>query len=150
LGAVEANAVPRRQAPITLQEHGLPNAPMRSERPPPPSPGLPPASKPPAAAEGHGLTVHSRGGVPGPRLPHERDESSDSQATTDSESVAVGQQAHEDVTRGLVDTDRGPVVDAVYHGDPSPTPAHDTPTPAEPPGGAARGALRPGQKPSSA
>lgn len=45
-----------------------------------------------------------------PRLPHERDESSDSQ---DSRPRKVIRQAHEDVERGLVDTDRG-------------TPAHDT------------------------
>lgn len=45
-----------------------------------------------------------------PRLPHERDESSDSQQ---SHPRGVIRQAHEDVERGLVDTDRG-------------TPAHDT------------------------
>jgi hypothetical protein len=110
----------------------------RSKRP---GTGLPPAGKPPQAAQGRGLTVHSRGGLPGPRLPRERDESSDSQSTTDPESVAVGIQAHEDVTRGLVDTDRGPVLDAVYNGQASPTPGVAQESPPEPPGGAARGAL---------
>ena len=46
-----------------------------------------------------------------PRFPHERDESSDSQT---SEPRDVMRQAHEDIERGLVDTDRGPVLDKVY------------------------------------
>ena len=46
-----------------------------------------------------------------PRLPHERDESSDSQTSEPSE---VMRQAKKDIDRGLVDTDRGPVMDKVY------------------------------------
>ena len=44
--------------------------------------------------------------IPGsvPRLPHERDESSDSQQ---SEPRAVIRQAHDDLESGRVDTDRG-------------------------------------------
>ena len=54
-----------------------------------------------------------RGGDgPSPRLPHEHDESPDSQQGTDPDGLM--QQAHRDVRRGLVDTDRGPVMDRVY------------------------------------
>ena len=49
-----------------------------------------------------------------PRLPHEHDESSDSQESQGGEPTEVGKQAHEDVERGLVDTDRAPVTDRVY------------------------------------
>lgn len=47
-----------------------------------------------------------------PRLPHERDESADNQAGPVS---PVIEQARRDVERGLKDTDRGPVMDEVYH-----------------------------------
>jgi hypothetical protein len=47
--------------------------------------------------------------TPEPRLPHERDESADSQqkATPDS----LGRKALDDVEAGRVDTDRGPVLE---------------------------------------
>ena len=61
-------------------------------------------------AEG-GQTKVEQGGESAPRLPHERDQSADSQTPTDGEPTEVGKQAHEDVERGLVDTDRGPVLD---------------------------------------
>ena len=60
-----------------------------------------------------------------PRLPHERDESADSQAPSEPSAERIGQAAHEDVERGLVDTDKGPVLDETYEnvregaGDPS-------------------------------
>ena len=46
-----------------------------------------------------------------PRLPHERDESSDSQK---SPPRADMQQAAKDIKAGLVDTDRGPPSDSAY------------------------------------
>ncbi|AKJ30534.1 hypothetical protein [Caldimonas brevitalea] len=49
-----------------------------------------------------------------PRLPHERDESADSQDEQQPEQRDMMQQAHNDLERGLVDTDRGPVTDKVY------------------------------------
>ncbi|MBX3659512.1 MAG: hypothetical protein KF740_13865 [Ramlibacter sp.] len=49
-----------------------------------------------------------------PRLPHERDESSDSQAAATAQQQAVGQQAHADLRRGLTDTDKGPAMDKTY------------------------------------
>jgi hypothetical protein len=49
-----------------------------------------------------------------PRTPNERDESSDSQGAQESSGQRVGRQASEDVERGLVDTDKGPVLDQAY------------------------------------
>ena len=49
-----------------------------------------------------------------PRMPHERDESADSQAAQEPSGQRVGRQAQEDVERGLVDTDKGPVLDQAY------------------------------------
>lgn len=48
-----------------------------------------------------------------PRLPHEHDQSDDSQAAQADE--PRGPQAYEDLKRGVRDTDRGPVADATYH-----------------------------------
>ncbi|MET0310468.1 MAG: hypothetical protein ABW051_00310 [Burkholderiaceae bacterium] len=75
-----------------------------------PSPG---ANDP--APEGRTLpSQESEGSVP--RLPHERDESSDSQPDADHSSGnrAVGEQAHEDTKRGLRDTTRGEQTDETY------------------------------------
>lgn len=65
-------------------------------------------------AEG-GNTKVEQGGDSAPRLPHERDQSSESQDTPDGEPTRVGKQGAKDVERGLVDTDRGPVTDRVYN-----------------------------------
>lgn len=53
-------------------------------------------------------TIH---GDVAPRLPHENDESSDSQIGAASDVI---KQAHDDLRRGLMDTDRGPAMDEVY------------------------------------
>jgi hypothetical protein len=58
-----------------------------------------------------GQTTPHVDGELAPRLPHERDESADSQPAAPD---AVTHQAHEDLKRGLVDTDRGPVLERVY------------------------------------
>lgn len=67
-------------------------------------PGVEPVTK-----DHSGQTTPSRGEDRVPRLPHERDESADSQVgqADGSESAEVTQQAFEDVQRGLVNTDRG-------------------------------------------
>lgn len=49
-----------------------------------------------------------------PRMPHERDESSDSQAPSEPSGREVGQAAREDIERGLTDTDKGPVLEETY------------------------------------
>ena len=65
-------------------------------------------------AEG-GKTKVEQGGESAPRLPHEHDQSSDSQQSQGGVPPAVGRQALDDIERGVVDTDRGPVTDRVYH-----------------------------------
>ncbi len=49
-----------------------------------------------------------------PQLPHEADESASNQHTDTPQNVRIGRQAKADIDRGLVDTDRGPVVDKLY------------------------------------
>lgn len=44
-------------------------------------------------------------------MPHERDQSSEPQAPVTEDTRKVGEQAARDLERGLVDTDRGPVVE---------------------------------------
>ncbi len=81
----------------------------------PPGPDEPTPHRP-------GQTTTNVSGEPAPRLPHEHDESADSQ---ESAPHAVIQQAHDDVERGLVDTSRAETSDEVYNRNlrtPSPPP----------------------------
>ena len=66
-------------------------------------------SKPGAKTQGDTRVSNDQGAVP--RLPHEHDESADSQ---NSAPRADMQQAAKDIKAGLVDTDRGPVSDSTY------------------------------------
>jgi hypothetical protein len=50
---------------------------------------------------------------PVPRLPHERDESSDSH-NDDAQPRPLIRKAHDDVTKGRVDTDRGTPMNDTY------------------------------------
>jgi hypothetical protein len=50
-----------------------------------------------------------------PQLPHEIDESAHSQARGSAQQVDVGEQAFKDTVGPSQDTDRGPVLDAVYN-----------------------------------
>ena len=49
-----------------------------------------------------------------PRLPHEHDQSSDSQTRGEASGKKVGEQAHKDVVRGLTDTSKGTEMDRTY------------------------------------
>jgi len=60
-------------------------------------------------------TQAQQDGESAPRLPHEHDQSTDSQATPDGKPPEIGKRGHDDIERGVVDTDRGPVVDKVYN-----------------------------------
>ena len=62
-----------------------------------------------------GKTKIEQDGDSVPQLPHERDQSSDSQQNVDGTAPEVGRQALEDIESGKVDTDRGPVADRVYN-----------------------------------
>lgn len=59
----------------------------------------------PAQGETHGKV---------PRMPHERDESADSQAAQEPSGQRVGRQGEADIERGLVDTDKRPALDEAY------------------------------------
>jgi hypothetical protein len=72
-------------------------------------------SKPTDQDKERGKTKVQQDGDSAPRLPHENDQSSDSQQQPDGKATEVGKQALKDVERGLVDTDRGPVTDRVYN-----------------------------------
>jgi hypothetical protein len=52
---------------------------------------------------------------PAPRQPNERDESADSQAAAAPAITPQGALAHADEVGPQVDTDKGPVLDAVYN-----------------------------------
>lgn len=65
---------------------------------------------PDAAKKDGGLTRPSRHQQSEPRLPHERDESVDSQQHNHDKR---GVQAAKDIKNGLVDTGRGPVVEKI-------------------------------------
>ena len=72
--------------------------------------------------------ITSQHGEPRPKLPHERDESTDDPKAagalqdladkTDSAAASMGRdkmrKAHDDLAGGRQDTDRGPVADATY------------------------------------
>lgn len=72
------------------------------------------ATAPPPAPPARTRIV--RDGETQPRLPHERDESSDSQNddAANEPGREVGEQALADLKAGRVDTDRGPVMDRLY------------------------------------
>lgn len=67
--------------------------------------------KAPQRREPADVTTSSRANRREPRLPHERDQSSEPQAPVTEETRQLGEQAASDLARGLVDTDRGPVVE---------------------------------------
>ncbi len=68
----------------------------------------------PKDAEG-GQTKVAQGGESAPKLPHERDQSSESQQSPDGVPTEVGRQGLADIERGLQDTDRGPETDRLYN-----------------------------------
>ena len=71
----------------------------------------PAAGAPGRPANGPGETAQSREARPEPKLPHERDESASQQGTPPQEPI---EQARKDVEKGLADTGKKPVMDAVY------------------------------------
>jgi len=82
------------------------------------------------------VTTTSRAQRVEPKLPHERDESSDPGAPVNEDATRVGRQAARDLARGLVDTGLGPVLqklDAEHF-----SPPDDVPAPASVPPKAAR------------
>lgn len=77
----------------------------------------PPPADPRRDTPGAGRTQSdTQGEGPAPRLPHERDESADSQppGQTDPSQADIGERGRRDLERGVRDTDRGPVADRTY------------------------------------
>lgn len=70
---------------------------------------------PPAKTGGETSPAQGETQQPAPRLPHERDESSDEQAARHPSMERVGRQAHADLERGVADTSRSVETDATYH-----------------------------------
>ena len=62
-----------------------------------------------------------------PALPHERDESSASQAAAAPQQRETGRKAWRDATGSGTDTDRGPVMDQVYNDKVAPHRGPDAP-----------------------
>lgn len=65
-------------------------------------------------AAGDTVPVQGENQVPKARMPHERDQSADSQAADAPSARRMGRIAHDAVESGQVDTDKGPVLDATY------------------------------------
>jgi hypothetical protein len=65
-------------------------------------------------SEGNTVMQQGETQVPKARMPHERDESADSQGPGEASARRIGQIAHDDVMEGQPDTEKGPVLDAAY------------------------------------
>lgn len=68
-------------------------------------------------AEGNTVPVQGQNATqdkPAPRMPHEHDESADSQVASEPTAHHMAELGREDVERGVVDTDKGPVIDESY------------------------------------
>src|SRR5512140_15792 len=68
----------------------------------------------PAARQGQTQPAQGPAQQPVPRMPHERDESADSQAADEPSAKRMGRLAHEDIERGVVDTGTGPPLGEAY------------------------------------
>jgi hypothetical protein len=67
------------------------------------------------AGPGRTTTAQGENQVPKARMPHERDESSDSQAADNPSARRMGEIAHDDVMEGQQDTSKAQEMDATYH-----------------------------------
>jgi hypothetical protein len=74
------------------------------------------ASAGPNAKGPQGITRPAQGPTqqPEPRMQYERDQSSDGQAADEPSQERMGKIAHDDVERGVVDTDKGPAIEEAY------------------------------------
>ncbi|MBP6894144.1 MAG: hypothetical protein ACLGJD_10415 [Gammaproteobacteria bacterium] len=71
-----------------------------------------PTEKPDPAGEGQTRTKQSHGHAP--RMPHERDQSADSQEARDGQPTERGKRALDDLESGRKDTDRGQAAHEAY------------------------------------
>jgi hypothetical protein len=77
---------------------------------------MPSRRRSPDASGRQGNTVPVQGETQqrSPRMPHEHDESADSQAAGEASGKRIGERAREDLEQGQVDTDKRPALDAAY------------------------------------
>ncbi len=66
-------------------------------------------------SEGNTVTAQGENQAPKARMPHERDESADSQAPEDPSTRRMGQIAHDAAASGQQDTSKARETDATYH-----------------------------------
>lgn len=85
---------------------------MRERMTNPPDTGL--GTDDPNAREGDTTTAQGENQHPVPRMPHERDESADSQQRMEPSNRRVGEKAQADAESGKVDTSKGAELDATY------------------------------------
>jgi hypothetical protein len=69
----------------------------------------------PPPSRGDTETAQGENQAPKARMPHERDESSDSQSADNASARRMGEIAHDDAADGLPDTTKGAELDATYH-----------------------------------
>ena len=119
--AVAATVLGKRRAPLPSIQPGTARAACMTMKPTQTA-AMPAKPSPPSAdarrdTPGAGRTqTDTEGDGAAPRLPHERDESADSQqpAQVDPLQADIGERGRRDVERGVEDTDRGPVADRTY------------------------------------
>lgn len=66
-------------------------------------------------SEGNTVTAQGETQSPKARMPHERDESAESQSADSSAIRRMGEIAHDDVVEGQQDTSKAKEMDATYH-----------------------------------
>jgi hypothetical protein len=66
-------------------------------------------------SEGNTVTAQGENQAPKARMPHERDESADSQGSESPSARRMGEIAHDDVVEGQQDTSKAQEMDATYH-----------------------------------
>lgn len=69
----------------------------------------------PRPSEGNTVTAQGEDQTPKARLPHEHDESADSEGTQEPSARRIGAIAHDDVVEGQQDTSKAQEMDATYH-----------------------------------
>jgi hypothetical protein len=69
----------------------------------------------PPPSRGSTVTAQEEDQTPKARVPHERDESADSQAADNPQARRMGEIAHDDVVAGQQDTSKAQETDATYH-----------------------------------
>lgn len=85
---------------------------MRERTTNPPDAGL--GDKNPAASRGNTQAAQGEDQHGVPRMPHERDESADSQPRQEPSNERIGRIAQADAERGVADTTKGAELDATY------------------------------------